>query len=495
MSKRVLILGAGIGGIASAARLARAGYDVTVLEKTDRPGGRASTIEEQGFFFDTGPSLFLMPDTWRQTYADLGERLEDHLDLLPVDPTYRVHFHDGSTLDLGNDMVAMREQLDRIEPGAFGALLRFLQQGYRRYYTSLDKFVGRNFYSLGEFLAPAHLPLLFSLKPLARHYADTSSYFRDPRLRAAFSFQNMYLGLSPFDAPATYTLLQFAEMGEGVWYPRGGMYSAIQSLTRIAEGLGARFHYNQTVQRIDVDGTRATGVTLEGGEQMRADIVIANADLPYVYGNLLPDRAAAERMQGLKYTSSTLMFYWGLKGERSGQLLHHNVFLADHRYRESFRDIFDRHTLPTEPSFYIHAPARSLPGLAPQDSDALMVLVPTGHIDAGREQDWAALQQRARAWVMQQLGALGITDLPQRIVLERTFTPPDYRRIWNLEKGAAFGLSHNVTQVGYLRPHNRHDRYGNLYFAGASTHPGTGLPIVLLSARLVEERIRREQPL
>ncbi len=494
MTTSVLIVGAGMGGLASAARLAKAGYHVTVLEKTERPGGRMSTIEEQGFYFDTGPSLFLMPDTWRQTYADLGERLEDHLDLVQVDPTYRIHFHDGSTLNLSNDMVAMRDQLESLEPGSFAALLRYLQGGYQRYVQSLEKMVGRNFDNWGQFLAPAHLPLLFSLKPLTKHYADTSRTFRDPRLRAAFSFQNMYLGLSPYDAPATYTLLQYTELAEGVWYPRQGMYSAVKSMCGLAEGFGAVIRYNTPVQRVDLEGGRAVGVTTEDGERLRADVVVLNADLPYAYENLLPDRALGEKMNKLQFTSSTLMFYWGLRGERSPELLHHNVFLSDHRYRESFEQIFRGHTLPAEPSFYIHAPVRTVPTFAPPDADALMVLVPAGHLDAAQRQDFPALQQQARAWVIASLQKLGIPDVAGRIVLERTITPPDYRRIWNLAQGAAFGLSHNIMQVGYLRPHNRHDRYSNLYFVGASTHPGTGVPIVLLSAKLVEERVRRDCP-
>lgn len=492
--KSVLIIGAGMGGIATAARLARLGYEVTVVEKTGQPGGRAATIEKEGYFFDTGPSLFLMPPVFRETYETLGARMEEHLDLIRIDPTYRVHFHDGSTLDLSSNMHYMSQQLENIEPGAFESLLRFLAEGARRYYTSLERFVGRNFYNIFEFLSLSNLPLLFQLKPLVSHYQDTSRYFEDPRLRAAFSFQNMYLGLSPYDAPATYTLLQFTEMVEGVWYPRGGMYSIITSLTEIAEGLGATFHYDSPVRRIDVEGDRAVGVTLESGEQLRADVVIANADLPYVYTELLNDEGVAQRLDRLKYTSSTLMFYWGLKGERASQLLHHNVFLSDHRYRESFRQIFEEHTLPSEPSFYIHAPVRTVPDFAPEDGDALMVLVPTGHMDSQQPANWEALQTRARAWVFDRLKEIDV-DIERRIIFEETLTPPDYKRIWNLAKGATFGLSHNVLQVGYLRPRNRHRRYGNLYFVGASTHPGTGLPIVLLSAKLIEERIRREQPI
>lgn len=316
--KSVIIIGAGIGGIASAARLAKAGYAVTVFEKTHHAGGRASTIEKEGFYFDTGPSLFLMPPTFAATYAALGERMEDHLDLVRIDPTYRVHFNDGSMLDLSSNMHLMHEQLEALEPGSFAQLLRFIADGGNRYDESLKKFVGRNFYNLFQFFAPENLPLLFKLKPLMMHYAETSRFFKDRRLRAGLTFQNMYLGLSPYEAPATYTLLQYTEMVEGVWYPRGGMYSIVTSLTRIAEGFGATFHYNAPVKRIDTADGRAVGVTLENGEQLKADVVIVNADLPYAYQELLPGDPAAPRMDKLKYTSSTLMFYWGVKGGAHG---------------------------------------------------------------------------------------------------------------------------------------------------------------------------------
>jgi phytoene desaturase len=236
-------------------------------------------------------------------------------------------------------------------------------------------------------------------------------------------------------------------------------------------------------------------VTLENGEVLKADTVIANADLPYAYADLLPDDGSAARLSKLKYTSSTLMFYWGLSGERTPELLHHNIFLADHEYQRSFHQIFNELSLPAEPSFYIHAPVRSVPNFAPANADGWMVLVPTGHMEEGRQQDFPALQQRAREWVYKRLGRIGLKNIQERTIFEATYTPPDYRRIWNLAKGAAFGLNHNVMQVGYFRPHNRHSHYQNLYFVGASTHPGTGVPIVLLSARLVTERIMKEQGL
>ncbi len=489
-----VVVGAGIGGIVGGARLARAGYDVTVFERLSTPGGRAAILERDGHRFDMGPSLFLMPPVFAETYAALGERMEDHLDLIRLDPTYRVHFHDGSTLDLTSDMVNMREQLEAIEPGSFEALLRFLGEGYRNYYTSLDKFVGRNFYSLSDYFQLTNLPLLFQLKALVKHYDNTSRFFQDPRLRAAFTFQNMYLGLSPYDAPATFSLLQYTELGEGVWFPRGGMYRIIESLTEIAEGLGVKFVYDTPVAKVNLEGDRATGVTLDSGESVSADVVLMNGDLPYAYSELLPDQDEAKRLEGKKYTSSAFVFYWSVDAPPSPELLHHNVFLSDHRYEESFRQLFHQLTLPDEPSFYIHAPVRSDPTLAPSGKDSLMVLVPVGYLDGTGTQDWPALKDRARETVLSRLEGIGVKGIRESIVFEDAMDPVRYRDDLNLAKGSAFGLSHNFAQVGYLRPRNRHAKYGNLYFAGASTHPGTGLPIVLLSAKLTTERILKEQP-
>jgi phytoene desaturase len=490
--RSVLVVGAGIGGLAVAARLAQAGYRVTVLEKQAAPGGRTALLDLDGYRFDTGPTLFLMPAVFAETYKALGERMEDHLDLTRLDPTYRVHFHDGSSLDLTSDLIAMRQQLDALEPGSFARYLSFLNEGYRHYTLSLQHFVGRDFRSYAEYFAPRQLPLLFKLKALQKHAPNVAGYFRDRRLRAAFSFQNMYLGLSPYDAPATYSLLQYTELCEGVWYPRGGLFRVIESLEQIAKGLGVTFHYNAPVVRINVDGQRATGVTLSNGETLAADLVIANADLPYVYKNLLPADGAARQLDKKRYTSSALMFYWAVKGERSPELLHHNLFLADHLYKQSFDQIFREHTLPNEPSFYINRASASDPSVAPASGDAIMALVPVGHISETTHQDWDRLTERARNTVIGRLHNLGVRDLGARIIREAAIGPREYQHELNLDKGAAFGLSHDFWQVGYLRPRNRHARYGNLYFVGASTHPGTGLPIVLLSARLVAERIAEE---
>lgn len=491
MKKTALVIGAGIGGIATAARLAKNGYDVTVLEKEATAGGRCNQIVREGHRFDIGPTLFLMPEIWEETFAVLGEKMSDHLELRRIDPTYKVHFDDGVQLALTSNLGDMQTQLENVEKTAFSGFLNYLAEGNRHYKMSVEKFVGRNFYSIFEYFSLGNLPLLFQLKALKKHYANASRFFKDDRLKAAFTFQNMYLGLSPYDAPATYSLLQYTELAEGVWYPIGGMYAGIQALVKIAEKLGVKFLYNAPVRKLEVKSSKVKSVVLEDGREFVADIFVGNADLPYIYKELLPKNNEAKKLDQKLYTCSTIMFYWGVDKEYP-QIGHHNVFLGGD-YKASFDQIFEDHTLPDVPSFYVHAPARTDPAAAPKGQDTLYVLVPVGHLDESSEQDWEALVNRARETVFARLAKeMGVRDLREHIKFEVVYQPRVWKERFNLAKGAAFGLSHNFWQVGYLRPQNRHKQYKNLYFTGASTHPGTGLPIVLLSARLTTERILKE---
>ncbi len=486
-----LVIGAGIGGIATAARLAKNGYEVTVLEKESTPGGRCNQIIRDGHRFDIGPTLFLMPEVWEETFASIGEKMSDHLELTRIDPTYKVHFDDGLQLQLTSNLGSMQTQLEKVDKTAFTGFLNYIAEGGKHYKVSLEKFVGRNFYNIFEYFSLSNLPLLFQLKALKKHYANTSRFFKDERLKAAFTFQNMYLGLSPYDAPATYSLLQYTELAEGVWYPKGGMYAGIQALVRVAEKLGVKFIYNAPVRKLKVEGMKVKGAKLEDGREFVADIFVGNADLPYIYKELLPENNEAKKLDKKLYTCSTIMFYWGVDKEYSKVAIH-NVFLAGD-YKASFDQIFNDHTLPEMPSFYVHAPARIDADAAPKGQETLFVLVPVGHLDARSKQDWDALVNRARETVFNRLAKeLGVDDLREHIKFEIVYQPETWKERFNLAKGAAFGLSHNFWQVGYLRPQNRHKEYKNLYFAGASTHPGTGLPIVLLSARLTTERILKE---
>ena len=486
----VVVIGAGIGGIAAAARLARQGYQVTVVEKNDQPGGRCGSLVKDGHHFVTGASLFLMPELYASTFADLDERMEDHLDLRRVDPTYHIHFQDGTSLTLTSDLSMMRKQLEAIEPGSFAGFLRYLHEGYSHYKLSLTHLVERDFRCLREFCTLRNLVLLLKLKALVKHYNNIGRYFRDPHLKNVFTFQDMYVGLSPYEAPSLFSLLQYTEFADGVWFPVGGMCRVVEVLVRIAEKNGVHFLYNAPVKQIDLQSQRASGVTLEGVQQLRADIVVANADLPYVYRNLLPDDGMAKRLDRKKYTRSAVMFFWGVD-KHIPQISAHNIFMTGD-YRHSFESIFGKLGVPDDPSIYVHAPARLDPALAPEGQDTLMVVVPVGHLEKSVSRDWTSIQQQIRHSVLQRLDAYGVSDLESHIKFELSYGPQDWQTRFNLLKGATHGLSHDLLQMGYFRPRSQHKKYRNLYFVGASTHPGTGVPTVLVSARLATERILQD---
>jgi phytoene desaturase len=485
--RSVIIIGAGIGGITAAAHLAQRGFHVKIFEKRETPGGRCSQFSKDGHTFDIGATLFVMPGVYKKAFSDLGENIEDHLDLRRIDPTYHLHFGDNSKLALTSDPVKMEAQLESIEPGSLAQFLRYFEEGHRHYDLSMRHLVDRSFNTPFTFFHPRMLPLLFQVKALKNHYRNVSGYFNDPRLRSAFTFQDMYCGLSPYEAPSTFSLLSYTDLAHGVWYPDGGIHSVIKALVRIAEDAGCEFILGNPVARIDTAGGIAEGVTLSSGERHRADVVLANADLPYVYLFLLGKETGSPNFERKRYSCSTISFFWGLD-QRYEQLSAHSLFLS-RDYRGSSEKITNQHTLPEEPSFYLHAPARCDPAMAPAGEDTMIAIVPVGHIEAAVDQDWDEFTQRARAAVITRLAALGIRDIESHIKFEVRITPEDWRSELNLHKGATHGLSHHLTQMACFRPANRHRRLHNLYFVGASTHPGTGVPCALISARLVAERI------
>jgi phytoene desaturase len=483
----VIVIGAGVGGIAAAAHLARHGVHVTVLEKNASPGGRCNRFSRDGHHFDTGPTLLVMPLVYESEFNALGASLRERLDLQRVDPTYHLVFDDGSGLALTSDLKQMQEQLEAIEQGSFDGFLRYVEEGHHHYHLAMERLVNRDFHRATDLFNLRNLPLLFQVKPLLPHYDHMSAYFDDPRLKAAFTFQDGYMGLSPFEAPATFSLMPYTELAHGVWYPRGGMYRVVEALMDIAAEAGVEFIYNAAVERIEVNGTAVRGVVLADGQRLEADAILANADLPYVYHDLLPPDGLADRLEHKRYSSSTVSFFWAVDRQYEA-LGPHTLFLADD-YRANFQSLVRDLTLPQNPNIYIHAPARLDPTMAPPGQDTLFAIVPVGHLSTNFEQDWAAIREQARHDVLRRMATLGIRDLEAHLKFEESYTPLSWRKRYNLMKGSAHGLYHNLTQLAYFRPDYQHPRYHNLYFVGASTRPGTGIPTALVSARLAVNRM------
>jgi len=485
-----IVIGAGIGGLAAAIHLARRGLSVTIIEKNTHAGGRCDHFTRDGHSFDTGPTLFVMPLVYEAEFAALGSSMHEMLDLQRVDPTYNLVFDDGSQFVLTSALKRMQNQLECIEQGSFEGFLRYVEEGHRHYDLAMERLVNRDFRTAADFYTLKNLPLLFNIKPLVQHYQHMSDYFDEPRLKAAFTFQDMYMGLSPFEAPATFSMMPYTELAHGVWYPRGGMYKVVEALEALARGAGVQFIFKKTVEQIEVQGRQARTVLLADGQRLGADAILANADLPYVYDSLLPDKKLAEQLAHKRFCCSVISFFWGVD-KPYPSLGPHTLFLSDD-YQNNFERITHNQPLPDNPCLYVHAPARLDPAMAPEGQDTLTAVVPIAHLDETVDQDWDEMRDRARQAVFNRLKTLGLINLEAHLKFEVCYTPSSWRKHYNLMKGATHGLCHNLTQLGYFRPHNRHPHYNNLYFVGASTHPGTGVPTALISGRLVAERMLAE---
>ncbi|HMO10509.1 MAG TPA: phytoene desaturase family protein [Actinotalea sp.] len=493
---RAVVIGAGVGGLSAATHLARRGLRVTVVDKNCAPGGRLGRFSRDGHTFSTGPTLLIMPLLYRSELAALGIDYDETLRPVRVDPTYDMVFDDGSRLSMTSDLVAMRDQLEAVEPGAFGGYLRYLEEGRRHYELGVPGLAQRDFRRATDFFRPSTLVLALRVKALQRHYRHVGRFVSSPRLRAALTCQDVYMGLSPFTAPSTFSLTPFSELAHGVWAPTGGMYRIAEVLAEAAADVGVELVLGEQVHRIALAGDRATGVELGDGRLLPADVVVATADLPYVYRHLLPDRAPAEALARKRFSGSTISFFWGLDRQYP-QLRPHTLFLGD-AYRENFDRIDRNLPLPDLPSVYLHAPTALDPGAAPPGRDTLVAVVPSGHLGydgddpARREREaavWEVERDRARTAVLTRLASIGLADAADHVVVESSATPVTWRQRHNLAWGATHGLAHTLTQLAYLRPRNRHARYLNLYFAGASTHPGTGVPTAVISGRFAAERI------
>jgi phytoene desaturase len=491
-TRTAVIIGAGIGGITTAVYLAKNGYSVSVYEKNLAPGGRCGQIIRDGHRFDLGATMLMMPGIYHEVFDSLGVRLEEGSDIVPMENLYRIFFGNGTILDFTADKERMKPQLERIEPGSYKKSEKYITKGYKIYRLGIDRLIGRNFYNIFQMVNLKNIPLLFRIRAFTPHFKYARRFFTHEHLLMAYTFQNIYVGQSPFDAPALFSMVPAAEITEGSFFPsRGGMFRIVEKMLAAAEENGVQFHYGNPVKQIIVSGNKTTGIILQNSNEIKADIIISNADLPYAYRNLLPDKRKSIHLDKLKYSCSAICFHWGLD-KVYPQLDHHNVFLSD-GFRESLDSIFRDKSVGDNPSFYIHAPARTDPTAAPFEHDTISVAVAVGHIDKNFRQVWEEIRKNTRLAVINRLKRHGLEDIESHIKFEICFLPEDWENACNISRGSVFGsLGHNIFQMGYFRPHNRHDKYKNLYFVGGSTHPGNGIPNVLLSAKLVSERIIKE---
>lgn len=481
---RIAIIGAGPGGLAAAMLLAASGARVTLFERAEVVGGRTRTLTtEQGYRFDLGPTFFLYPRILREVFERCGAHLEEEIELLRLDPLYRLVFEGrGATLDATHDLDAMEAAIARIAPGDARGLRPFLAEN-RAKLAAFRPVLERAHGGMMDYTRPDMMRALPLLRPHASVDRDLGRFFRDPLIRLAFSFQTKYLGMSPYRCPSLFTILSFLEHEHGIFHPRGGCGAVSAAMARVAERLGAEIHLSTPVEQIAFAGRRAIGVETGQGHHP-ADAVVVNADFAGNIPKLIPDalrrgRWRDQAIASARYSCSTFMLYLGVEGQFPG-LAHHSVVLA-RDYARNLRQI-EGGELPDEPSFYLHHPGATDPSMAPPGHSALYLLVPVPNLRCGL--DWTSLAARYREVALDRLQALGLPDLRPRIRYERALTPQDWQDGIGIGYGATFNLSHDLGQMLSLRPGNRFREVEGVYLVGGGTHPGSGLPVIYEGARI-----------
>jgi len=488
--KRAVIIGSGFGGLALAIRLQAAGLDVTILEKREKIGGRAYQIKDRGYVFDMGPSLITAPRVIDSVFRAAGRRLQDYVELMPLDPYYRVYFHDGTHLDYMGDAERMKTQMSRFNVRDAARFDAFMNE-VRPIFDAVigDRLGSKPFDTLGTMLR--FLPRMAKLKAYWPVTTFVNRYFKDFRHRFLYSFHPLFVGGNPFFTPAIYLMIPFLEREGGVWFTRGGMYSLVEAMGRLFQELGGTLRTGAEVSRIRVEGGRAAGAEADG-VFYPADLVISNADVGHTYKHLIDPRNRRRwtdrKIDRTAYTMSCFLLYLGTK-KQFPQLKHHTLILAE-RYRGLLKDIFDRKILPDDFSMYLHVPTRTDAGMAPEGSESMYVLVPVANNQSGL--DWGALKEEFAQKVLQFLEAWGMEGLRESLEVLHLFTPDDFESQLNAVHGNAFAIQPKFTQTAWFRPHNRSEDVEGLYLVGAGTHPGAGVPGVFLSAETTYGSIARD---
>jgi phytoene desaturase len=478
----VVIVGAGLGSLSTALRLARAGRQVTVLERALVPGGRAGQLELEGYQFDTGPAVLTMPDLIADALASVGERLEDWLDLRRVEPAYRAEFADGTSIDVMADLEAMADQVRAIcgQREADG-YRRFVGFARALYDLEIREFIDRNLDSPRDLATPS-LARLVALGGFRRLAPKVGSYLKDERLQRIFTFQSMYAGLSPYDALAVYAVIGYMDCVAGVWFPMGGMHAVPVALAAAAQKHGVDIRYGVDVTRVEMSGRRAVAVHTRDGDRVAADVVVLNPDLPVAWRELLSSAPQPRRLTHLRYSPSCFLMLAGSTLPHGDQA-HHTIHFGT-AWRSTFRELVHDKALQTDPSLLLSTPTISDPALAPPGRSSRYVLVPTPNLDA--HIDWDTTGPRYRDEILVRLEQLGYTGFSESIEVEDITTPADWARR-GMERGTPFAAAHSFGQTGPFRSGNL--AFDNVVFVGSGTQPGVGVPMVLISGRLAAERI------
>jgi phytoene desaturase len=481
----IVIVGAGLAGLSCALRLAGKGRKVTVLERESVPGGRNGLLESNGYKFDTGPSVLTMPDLIRDAFDAVGEKMEDWLELAPVEPLYRAFYHDGSQLDVHADPARMAQEIESVIGSAeANGYLKYVDFVSKLYKYEMKDFIDKNIDTPLDLITP-NLAKLVAIGGFRKLAPKAKQYLKDFRTERVYSFQAMYAGLSPYQALAIYSVIAYMDSVAGVFFPKGGMHAVPRALAAAAQKHGVEFRYNTTIEKVEHQNGRASAVITNQGERITADAFVLNPDLPVAMRDLLGE--TPWNVSRLKYSPSAFVLLVGSK-KRYEKIAHHNIHFGKD-WKEVFTDLIDRKRFMQDPSLLVTNPTNSDPSLAPKGREIYYVLFPTPNLDA--DIDWKVETSRYQDEMIKVLEARGYSDFAANIEFSHPTSPLDWQN-QGMERGAPFASAHTFFQTGPFRPRNIWGE--NVVFAGSGTQPGVGVPMVLISGRLAAERILGKDP-
>lgn len=478
----VAVIGSGFGGLSTAIRLQAAGYQVHIFEKRDLPGGRAYVYKEKGFTFDAGPTVITAPECLEELFALKGKKMSDYVEMMPVSPFYRLFWDDGYVFDYSNDEELLTRQIREKNEKDLDGYRRFLAYSKEVFDEGYTKLAAQPFLHLWSMVKVA--PQLMRLGAHRSVYSTVAKFIKDEHLRQAFSFHSLLVGGNPFATSSIYTLIHFLERNWGVFFPRGGTGALVQAMVRYFEEMGGRIHYQAEVDQILTESGEVQGLRLKNGEIFKANIVVSNGDVLLTYKNLLSESSEmsgrARRMENKDYSMSLFLIYFGTK-KKYPNMAHHNVLFGP-RYKGLLEDIFKKGVLPQDFSLYLHVPSLTDPSLAPEGQECFYVLSPVAHLGK-LDVDWNEVGPKYADQILAYMEEKYLPGLRENLVVKKIFTPFDFRDELNSHLGSAFSLEPKLTQSAYFRLHNQDDELKGLYFAGAGTHPGAGVPGVVNSAK------------
>lgn len=489
MKKKIIVIGSGFGGLGAASRLLSAGHDVTILEKRDKLGGRAYVYEMNGFKFDGGPTVITAPFMFDDIFEAAGKKREDYVEFVPCDPFYRIFDAEGKHFDYNNDQEFVLDEIRKRNPKDADGYQKFFNTTKAIFQKGFVELADQPFLKFSDMLKVA--PDLIKLQSYKSVYKYVSQFIEDDFLRRCFSFHPLLVGGNPFDTTSIYAMIHYLEREWGVHYAMGGTGAIVNALEKLIREQGGTIHTETEVDEILVNGGKATGVRLQNGETLEADEVVSNADVAFTYKNLINPKHRKKytdkKIERTKYSMSLFVIYFGTKKRYlDSGLAHHNIILGE-RYKGLLEDIFHKKHLSDDFSLYLHMPTITDPSMAPEGHEAFYVLSPVPHLDA--DVDWNEMAPRYRNAIMNFLEENYLPDLQENLVAEHYIDPLHFKDVLNSYKGSAFSVEPILTQSAWFRPHNKSEDIDHLYFVGAGTHPGAGLPGVLSSSIIAENLI------